>query len=287
MRIAVVGDVHGHLALLYAILGRWRRETGNPIHLILQVGDLGAYGAESTLDRATRRHAESDPEELGFAEFAGASPPATLLDPRPPLVFIPGNHEDFELLDRAEAESARDTADYPVVEDGRILALKSGRVWRFEHEGQLLKVAGVSGIEGRGHKKPVHQRVHLVEAHALELAERGAGAADIVITHERPSLAAGNFRHDLGGSLALTLLLESLQPRLAFFGHYDRPGEWQVGRTQVFGLTGCGYEQRGAGPVKRRGIVIVEWGEHGPTVEWLEPDWLAGVRLGDWKRWRE
>ncbi|MGQ0702351.1 MAG: metallophosphoesterase, partial [Gemmatimonadales bacterium] len=103
MRIAVVGDVHGHLALLYAILGRWRRETGKPIHLILQVGDLGAFDPGSRLDRATQRHAQSDPEELGFGEFAGPNPPATLLDPRPPLVFIPGNHEDFELLDRCEA----------------------------------------------------------------------------------------------------------------------------------------------------------------------------------------
>ncbi|MGQ0701900.1 MAG: metallophosphoesterase family protein, partial [Gemmatimonadales bacterium] len=214
------------------------------------------------------------------------NPPATLLDPRPPLVFIPGNHEDFELLDRCEAAAGGNATVSPVSQDGRILALKSGRIWRFDHEGETLRVAGVSGVEGRSRKKLVHPRVHLVEAHALELAEPGAGAADLLISHERPSAAGGGFRHDLGGSAALTLLLEAMQPQLAFFGHYDRAGEWQVGRTRVFGLTGCGYEQRGAGPVKRRGIVMVEWGGPGATrVEWLEPAWLAGVRLGEWKRW--
>jgi len=286
MRIAVVGDVHGHLGLLYAILGRWQRETGRPIHLILQVGDLGAFDADSPLDRATRRHAEGDPEELGFAEFAGATPPATLLDPRPPLVFIPGNHEDFELLERREAAAPENAAVYPVTEDARILGLRSGQVWRFDGPDGRLRIAGISGIEGRGHKKPVHPRVHLAERDALELAEKGAGEIDLFISHERPTVASGSFRHDMGGSLALTLLLEAVQPRLAFFGHYARAGEWQVGRTGMFGLSGCGYEQRGAGPVKPKGIVMVEWSETDPPqVEWLEPEWLAGVRLGHWRRW--
>src|SRR3972149_4740339 len=98
MRIAVVGDVHGHLALLYAVLGRWQGETGRSIDLVLQVGDLGAFpGARG--DRATNRPAARDHEERGFAEFAGNNPPPTLLDPRPPLVFIPGNHEDFGYLE--------------------------------------------------------------------------------------------------------------------------------------------------------------------------------------------
>jgi predicted phosphodiesterase len=42
MNIAVVGDVHGHLALMYAILGRWQQESGRRIDLILQLGDMGA-----------------------------------------------------------------------------------------------------------------------------------------------------------------------------------------------------------------------------------------------------
>src|SRR3990172_2001935 len=65
MRIAVVGDVHGHLALLYAVLGRWQGETGRSIDLVLQVGDLGAF-PDARVDRATNRHAARDHEERGF-----------------------------------------------------------------------------------------------------------------------------------------------------------------------------------------------------------------------------
>lgn len=285
MRIAVVGDVHGHLSLLYAILGRWRRETGKAIDLILQVGDLGTFAAGSAIDAATRHHVKTDPEELGFAEFEGKSPPATLLDPRPPLVFIPGNHEDFELLERRKAMVPAHAPVYPVTDDAKIMALQSGRVWTFEHPDGALRVAGVSGVAGRASKPHYHRRLHLADADALDLAERTAGGVDILISHERPAGVVGSFRHDLGGSQALQLMLEAVQPRFAFFGHYDRSGEWAVGGTRVFGLAGCGYKGRGTGTVKSRAITLVEWGSESASVEWLEPAWLPSTRPGDWRHW--
>ena len=127
MYLAVAGDVHGHLALLYAILGRWQRESGRSFDLILQVGDLGAFASGSELDRATQRHARTDPEEMGFRDFARPEPPRTLLDPRPPLVFIPGNHEDFDFLARHEARAGASPV-YPITPDGKIQALRSGRL---------------------------------------------------------------------------------------------------------------------------------------------------------------
>src|SRR5262249_21228997 len=129
MNIAVVGDVHGHLALMYAILGNWQIETNRKIDLILQCGDMGAFVPTSRLDRATIRRKDDDPEELGFGEFAGASPPATLLDPRPPLVFIPGNHEDFHFLEERDRATPPSEAVYPVSDDRKIMALRSGRIW--------------------------------------------------------------------------------------------------------------------------------------------------------------
>jgi len=284
MRIAIAGDVHGHLGLLFAILGRWQRETGHTIDLILQVGDLGAFGAASPLDRATTRRAEVDPEELGFREFE-ANPPATLLDPRPPLVFIPGNHEDFDLLARRDAAAPGDAAAYPVTDDGRILALRSGRVWTFEHPTGTVRVGGVSGVAGRPAKPGRHPRIHFDEEGAATLAMAGAGAADIVISHERPSSAVGRFRHDLGGSETLQTLLELVQPRLACFGHYDTPGEWWIGATPVYGLAGVGYKGGGTGTVRRRSLLMVELGESGTTTAWLEPEWLPSIRPGDWRRW--
>jgi hypothetical protein len=284
MRIAIAGDVHGHLSLLYAILGRWQRESRKPIDLILQVGDLGAFGAESTLDQATRRRAEIDPEELGFAQFESPTPPRTLLDPRPPLVFIPGNHEDFGLLARRAAAAAHG-GKYPVSADRSIAALVSGRIWTFQAGEAQVRIAGISGVAGRPARPHRHPRMHLDDEEALLLGEHGADAVDIVITHERPASVKGGFRHDLGGSEALQLMLESLRPRLACFGHYDHPGEWAIGPTRVFGLASVGYKGRGTGTVNRRCILLVEWRADRVSTEWLEPPWLPGARPGDWRRW--
>jgi hypothetical protein len=279
--------VHGHLALLYAILGRWQRESGQRIALILQVGDLGCF-PRPALDQATRRHAERDPEELGFAEFAGERPPATLLDPRPPLVFIPGNHEDFDFLQECEASGDPSASVYPVSRDGRIMALRSGHIWPStpESPSSPLRIAGVSGVAHRRHKRHLHPRLHLRDEEALALAERGRGSVDILISHERPAGTEGAFRHDLGGSEALRLLIEATEPRLAFFGHYDRAGEWSVGDTRVIGLGGCGYERWGAWRVKRDGIAMVEWTGESAAVERLGPEWLVGATRDEWKRWK-
>jgi hypothetical protein len=283
-RIAVVGDVHGHLELLYAILGRWQRETGVPIDLILQVGDLGAFPA--TLDRATVRHANTDPEELGFARFAGDDPPRTLLDPRPPLVFIPGNHEDFAYLGRCADGTRADAPLVPVSRDKRILELRSGRVWTCEFpDAQRVRIAGVSGVANRGRKQHLHRRLHLDDDHAIALAARGPGSVDILISHERPAGTEGRFRHDLGGSDSLHLLIEEAQPQLAFFGHYDRPGEWSIGRTQVIGLSGCGYERGGAWRVKPGAIAIIDTGGASFAVDRLTTSWLAAATRDTWRHW--
>ena len=284
MTIAVVGDVHGHLALLFAILGRWQREHGETIDVILQVGDLGAFLPTSFIDSATRRHAERDPEELGFGEFAGASPPRTALDPRPPLIFIPGNHEDFEYLDERERQAGATGAVYPVSQDGRILALRSGRVLDQRLGEESIRIAGISGVSGRERKRARHPRVHLDENEVLALAARGPGAAQILLTHEAPTGLAEFRRHGVG-SEALRLLVEELRPALAFFGHHGESGEWMIGATRVVALADCGYPRMGDGRVARDAIAIVRW-EHGcRSVDYVRDDWLREATRTSWRRW--
>jgi hypothetical protein len=285
MRIAVVGDVHGHLALLYAILGRWQRETGRHIDLVLQVGDLGAFPPASRIDTATRWHAERDPEELGFADFGGDDPPATLLDPRPTLLFIPGNHEDHGYLELLAGRAPPNEPTYAVSGDGRIAALRSGRIWTFEAGGESVRIGGVSGVAGRRRKQHQHPRLHLQEDEALALASRSPGAFDLFISHERPAGIDARLRHDLGGSDALRVLIDEAQPRLAFFGHYEKAGEWSIGRTRVFGLAGCGYVTRDEWPVKPDAVVIVDWDDAEPRVEWLRTEWLARSTRANWRHW--
>jgi Icc-related predicted phosphoesterase len=285
MNIAVVGDVHGHLALMYAVLGRWQSETGQSIDLILQCGDMGAFLSTSPLDNATRRWSENDPEELGFAEFAGAAAPKTLLDSRPPLVFIPGNHEDFEFLEQCERASLVDEAVYRVSEDGRISALKTGRIWTFEAAGERLRIAGLSGVANRTHKKGRHPRYHLADEEALRLSGEGAGAIDLMISHDAPDgLIAEDYR-GMAGSAAIRLAIEETHPRLAFFAHYDQLGEWEIGPTHVFGLGKCSYVPAGRWPVAPGGIILVRWGEGSANVERLSAEWLDKATRFNWRHW--
>jgi len=284
MRLAVVGDVHGHLGLMYAILGRWQRETGHRLDLVLQAGDLGSFRPGVQLDRATRRHAARDPEELGFGEFAGPTPPATRCDPRPPLVFIPGNHEDFGFLDDRERAAPAHAGVYPVSEDGLILALRSGRVWTFAAGDDRIRIAGVSGVAQRAPKRHQHPRLHLREDDVAALMGGGTGRFDLLLTHDGPTgVWAGAWRGR--GSDALRVLIDEAQPALAFFGHYDRAGNWRVGRTGVYALAGCGYEPRDHWPVKQGGIAILTWAAGRADVERLETPWLAEARRGEWTRW--
>lgn len=286
MNIAIVGDVHGHLSLMYAVLGKWQIETGRKIDLILQCGDMGAFLATSQLDRATRRRKDSDPEELGFAEFAGDNPPSTLLDPRPPLVFIPGNHEDFSFLGKCGDAASPNEAVYPVSADAKISALRSGRIWSFGVYGERVRVAGISGIAGGSQKKGRHPRYHLSDDDSLDLAVAGPGSIDIMISHEGPTGLFTESRLRDAGSSALRLVIREAQPKLAFFAHYDREGEWEIGATRVFAMNKCGYVTSGTWPVAEGGVAIVMWHTESPIVERLEADWLRAANRNNWRHWK-
>jgi len=62
--VAVFGDVHGHLRLMFQLCRLWQKE--HKIHLdgVLQCGDIGFFPDISRVDSATRQYAKRDPEEL-------------------------------------------------------------------------------------------------------------------------------------------------------------------------------------------------------------------------------
>lgn len=284
MNIAIVGDVHGHLSLMYAILGRWRREHGVDIDLILQLGDLGAFASSTHLDQATKRFAARDPEELGFSEFAGASPPATLLDPRPLLVFIPGNHEDFVHLEDADRVAPELQSTFSVSNDRKIHALRSGKIYCFEKSGVTLRIAGVSGVGNKDHKKSLHHRARLNEDHAIALAEHGPGAFDVLISHDAPTGIAGG----PPGNEALRVVIDEVQPKLAFFAHYDWIGEDTIGATGIYGLGCCSYNTKRPGddwPVQTNGFIMLTWQDGQWNVNRLVPAWLQSATRYTWRRW--
>src|SRR6266436_811350 len=97
MNIAIFADLHGRVLLAFKLCARWQQETGEHIDLILQAGDLGYFPDRTRLDRATIRHAERDPTELGYLEhFVAARPEVgkALAGTSCPMIFVRGNHED-------------------------------------------------------------------------------------------------------------------------------------------------------------------------------------------------
>ena len=94
----VFGDLHGRVLPAFALARAWQREHSEPVAGLLQVGDLGYFPWPTRLDKATRRHAQRDPLELGAQLVVRPSREADEIfgDPDTPgtLWFVAGNHED-------------------------------------------------------------------------------------------------------------------------------------------------------------------------------------------------
>src|SRR5438874_6729742 len=98
----VFGDLHGRILPAFRLAQAWAREHAVGVTGLLQVGDLGYFPDPSHLDKATRRHAERDPLELGAALVTVRNPQATATleadDVPEGMWFTQGNHEDFDAL---------------------------------------------------------------------------------------------------------------------------------------------------------------------------------------------
>ncbi|WP_438011625.1 metallophosphoesterase [Sorangium sp. So ce321] len=251
LEIAVLGDVHGHLTLVYQLLRRWQRETGRALDLVLQVGDLGAFPPPFRLDRATKRFAESDPDELGFAAYHEGGPEAdAVLGPDVPpdqrisadLVFIRGNHEDFEFL--AEAGAGYD-APVPVDAYQKILYLPNGGRFTFRRGPHRIAIGGLGGVShqgGRAGRDPVSE--HYTAGEVRKLRSRG-DRIDVLLSHEPPHGAAAAIhpRYADGGSRDVLELIRDLRPTYHFAGHYHEPGQRlaAAGETRSYELNAVNF----------------------------------------------
>lgn len=72
----ILGDLHGRILPAFRLAAAWAREYDVRVDCLLQVGDLGYFPDPSRLDKATRRHAQVDPLELGTSLVTEPSPDA-------------------------------------------------------------------------------------------------------------------------------------------------------------------------------------------------------------------
>jgi hypothetical protein len=210
-RVAVLGDVHGHLQLALCMLARWQRELNIQLDAVFLVGDVGTFTDSSQFDEATRRHARGNPCELEFllqwSTWPAAPWLAKIFDGTDglglgcPVVMVHGNHEGFDHL-RTLVPSRRptqpvDMSDLPTVDtDGFIRYLPSG--WRTTTAAGFV-VGGIGGMEA-GQPLVKYHPMAFIDDNAVEMLLRD-GPVDILLTHQGPSLVQGT-----GGSPTLDRL---------------------------------------------------------------------------------
>lgn len=245
---AVFGDIHGRITLMLLLARRWQAETGRTLDGVLQVGDFGAFPNVHKLDKATARHARDDTDELGFSEYLrGCDEGEQLLsEPGWPVVWMRGNHEDFDYLSQFQMPTAVDPWR-------RLFYLPDGR--RFDLAGHTIgAMGGKPNLASKGRFRTDPTRVDM----ALANKAYADGNIDILLSHAAPDEVLD------GGSAALSSLAHRVRPRVHLFGHHHihqhpTPGP---GDATVIGLDHLEF--------RRSGLRAGSWGilELGDRVRW-------------------
>ena len=284
----VFGDLHGKILPAFRLAACWAKDHDRLVGGMLQVGDLGYFPDPARLDKATVRHAEKDPLELGtldvvepndFADQVFADP----LCP-PALWFTAGNHEDFDALDRL-AEAAVAVPDFSVDHYGRVRCINDGMVVALPPDSGLtapLRVGAVWGVDGDGPNAqrglPPRTRIRKQAADRLKRA-----AFDVLLSHDAPQDA----RWSGYGSKLLRGAVETVRPAFAFFGHYGGDGarsDVNFGTTEVYHMAGLELAGRDGCPTPGS-VGVLEWANGVGTFEYVPTAWLNTFTRHNWK-WR-
>lgn len=147
---------------------------------------------------------------------------------RLPVVTVYGNHDDQKLL-----QSLHNRDGTPIlVPHGEIIELLG------------LRIAGVSGIWAKSHKKPHYILAEEVIEAAQNVAEHDDAHVDIWISHGCP-IGISDFTHKgtHGGQRCFLDAFKIVQPRLYVCGHLHRPQHRQLKSGAIIinvGYTACG-----------------------------------------------
>lgn len=282
MNIAVFADVHGRILLAFQLCARWEKATGEKIDLILQAGDMGVFSEMARLDKATMRHAEREPTELGFLDyFCHPNPTAarilalTACD----LVFVRGNHEDHAWLDELERNERGPI--FPVDAYQRLYCLKTGVPYTFTAGAETLTILGIGRIAppaAASQRKDSHIQPH----EQSRLGSIGAGPIDVLLTHDM----APGFTRRSQGMAEIRAALDTLKPHYHFYGHVGgdcNEGIDSNGVTHYCKLADLDWEAP-TQPVHPGAMALLRW--HSPTAHTftvLDDDWLREYTSYTWK----
>jgi hypothetical protein len=277
----VFGDLHGRILPAFRLACVWSREHGLPVTGLLQVGDLGFFPDPSRLDKATKRHAEKDPLELGAQQVCQPSAVADQVfgEAGVPegLWFTAGNHEDFEALEMLASGGGRGTGTFIVDYYHRLRCIRDGQVASLPGG---LRVGALWGIDDQApnarRKTPPRGRIR-----ARSATELACSSFDVLLTHESPRDAV--FADS--GSEEIDAIIHLARPAFAFFGHYGgtgRPIPGNFGSTQVFLLTGLELSRK-EGCAEEGSVGALKWNGKEGDFEYLDGSWLRTFSRHNWR----
>ena len=270
MKVGLVGDVHGRVYHMLAAVLELQERLGEPLDLVIQVGDLGAFPDTELLDDTTKRWAEKDPSELHFSHLLNADGPLAehLIAARQqlsrPIQFIRGNHEDQDWLAGLRPQSAGIAAAVSAAVDpfDLIHYVPDGTVLDFDG----FRIGYLGGVEygAEPHTK--------IEDDAVDLIEE-AGSLDLLVTHDGPYGVGTGYYGDTQGSKVLTELIERRQPRHHVGGHYHQMnGPHRYGDTTYHCVAALFPGRQNAAPLLDGCLAVLD--TEADTFEFVTEDWL-------------
>lgn len=250
----------------------WEARSGRSLDGVLQVGDMGAYPDHARLDRATRRHAERDRDELGFAEYiGGCAEGAALLEGTDwPVLWIRGNHEDFDYLSTFHTPTAVDPWQRLVfLPDGQQATVAGVRIGAMGGIAPRQEGGPMKGRRQR-HSTPGTSDPRLIPRRLIHTTFVDT-TPDILLTHAGPKIPGLS-----SGSAQLVTLCQRIRPAVHLFGHHHRslsptPGP---GGSTLIGLDHLNFRQGRMLP-RCWGILEIDQDEvrwtWGDTFSWIAP----------------
>jgi len=252
-RLLVVGDTHCRFDRLEQMIAL--EQQRGPVAAALHCGDIGLYDEDSLFRlpakevKLIQRH--QNPIELCYPYLSAKRALPV------PLWGIPGNHEDFVLVEQLEQEHRR-LPNLSLLTPGQRVTIELGtRPVTVMGLGRILP--GDVSPRNRGRPKYISP-----EAMARTM-RRGQGAApDILLLHEPPWLWSAGGRGAFG-SEEISRLVRALAPRLVICGHMHFEYRAELDGIDVVGV---GYGVRGRYAVVDRELNL-EFGDlegHDATV---------------------